>query len=634
MGMPGQDENDHRSFSLDAIDDPVVVVDDDLRISYVNDAAASLFEAPPADLTDAPLETTWAAKPLQRAIRDAIETGEPAVETTTAGSIHRVRIYPQESTATLLFENETTRQTDRDVQQYEQILDRLADGVVLIDTGGRFKMVNDTFCDLVGRRRDELVGEPASTVTTCENVERATERYERLAAGERSRATFESFVFDQTGDTIPVEVHLSILNRDDPSEELLAVIRDISDRKADQRALESQRGELERLAKVNLLVNDIVQRLVDASTRDEIMSAICTPIGDSDLYEFVWIGHAGTENEPSTDAAIGNGRELGPGILTEHMDDADRTTLETGNTVVLDHGSTEESETATCKRLQESDVELAVTIPLQYGTANYGIMIVGAASTQSFNDRELGALELLGTAVGFSINAIKTRRLAHADTVVDLEFTLTANPIVDVAKATGASLELQGVVPAPGGNLVSYFQVHGCDPETVVDELESKGVPDSQVLESTTDGGLVELPVPEWSPIRPLWEHAAEIRGVTVEDDVAHLHVRVPHEHASETVEDVLERFPSLELRSKREQTVDPGSFRERKHALLDQLTDRQQSVLETAFHAGYFEWPRVSNAEEVAETLDIASSTLHQHLRKAQQQLFAELFEDDDHER
>jgi hypothetical protein len=61
----------------------------------------------------------------------------------------------------------------------------------------------------------------------------------------------------------------------------------------------------------------------------------------------------------------------------------------------------------------------------------------------------------------------------------------------------------------------------------------------------------------------------------------------------------------------------------------LAELTDRQQEVLEAAYLGGYFNWPRDSTAEEVADSLDIASATLHDHLRKAQRKVLDEILAD-----
>lgn len=58
----------------------------------------------------------------------------------------------------------------------------------------------------------------------------------------------------------------------------------------------------------------------------------------------------------------------------------------------------------------------------------------------------------------------------------------------------------------------------------------------------------------------------------------------------------------------------------------LRRLTDRQQEVLDTAHEMGYFEYPRDSNASEVAEQLDIEPSTFTEHLNAAQSKLLDEL--------
>jgi hypothetical protein len=55
-------------------------------------------------------------------------------------------------------------------------------------------------------------------------------------------------------------------------------------------------------------------------------------------------------------------------------------------------------------------------------------------------------------------------------------------------------------------------------------------------------------------------------------------------------------------------------------------LTDRQEEVLRTAYDMGYFEYPRDSNATEVAESLDIRPSTFTEHLSAAQSKLLDDL--------
>lgn len=58
----------------------------------------------------------------------------------------------------------------------------------------------------------------------------------------------------------------------------------------------------------------------------------------------------------------------------------------------------------------------------------------------------------------------------------------------------------------------------------------------------------------------------------------------------------------------------------------LRKLTDRQHEVIQTAHEMGYFEYPRDSNASEVATALDIQPSTFTEHLNAAQSKLLEEL--------
>jgi predicted DNA-binding protein (UPF0251 family) len=57
-------------------------------------------------------------------------------------------------------------------------------------------------------------------------------------------------------------------------------------------------------------------------------------------------------------------------------------------------------------------------------------------------------------------------------------------------------------------------------------------------------------------------------------------------------------------------------------------LTSRQFAALRTAYYGGYFETPRTSTGDELAAQLDVTRQTFNQHLRKAEQAVFEQLFE------
>jgi predicted DNA binding protein len=54
-------------------------------------------------------------------------------------------------------------------------------------------------------------------------------------------------------------------------------------------------------------------------------------------------------------------------------------------------------------------------------------------------------------------------------------------------------------------------------------------------------------------------------------------------------------------------------------------LSTRQAEVLELAYEAGYFDWPRCADSETLADRLDISHTTFLEHLRKAEKEIIGE---------
>ncbi|NGM69278.1 PAS domain S-box protein [Natronolimnobius sp. AArcel1] len=61
---------------------------------------------------------------------------------------------------------------------------------------------------------------------------------------------------------------------------------------------------------------------------------------------------------------------------------------------------------------------------------------------------------------------------------------------------------------------------------------------------------------------------------------------------------------------------------------VTDALTGRQLATLDAAYYSGYFETPRTSTGDELADRFGVTRQTFNQHLRKAQQVVFKHLFE------
>jgi len=103
-----------------------------------------------------------------------------------------------------------------------------------------------------------------------------------------------------------------------------------------------------------------------------------------------------------------------------------------------------------------------------------------------------------------------------------------------------------------------------------------------------------------------------------------------PNADIQQVIDGVKTAYPEATLLT-RSRTVRPDQqLHPPMEVLSERLTDRQLAALEAAYGAGFFNWPRDSSGEALADSLGISPSTYHQHLRKAQQTLMEIVFEAD----
>lgn len=65
------------------------------------------------------------------------------------------------------------------------------------------------------------------------------------------------------------------------------------------------------------------------------------------------------------------------------------------------------------------------------------------------------------------------------------------------------------------------------------------------------------------------------------------------------------------------------GSYKGRERP-MDDLTDRQQEVIQTAFEMGYYEVPREATTSEIAAEVGVDPSTVTEHLQRAERNLLS----------
>ena len=413
-------------------------------------------------------------------------------------------------------------------------------------------------------------------------------------------------------------------------------ITDVTDQQERETALAERSDELATLNRISRLLGGVLRSLVSATSREEIEETVCSRLTASDLYRFAWIGDRDLDGGVVARATAGDDGILDAVDEVLPDDEWERpaaTALRTGKCQVVRDIPNDETFPADVRTVaREEGFHSGIAVPLTYDGTTYGVLVVYATRTDAFSDREAAGFDVLGETIWFAINAIEHRRLLTADSVVELTFQVTDHDalLVDLSARADCTLVLEGTVPASDGTSLYYVRVVDADPERIVDlAVAESSVLDAQVVTDRAEDGLISLAV-STSLVEVAVGSGASVQSMRAEDGDGRLVVEVAYDVDVRTLVGTLRNaYPDVELRARRDLERPVKTASEFREELASGLTVRQHAALQAAYRAGYFDWPRASTAEEVADSMNISSATFHQHLRTAQQKLVASFFDE-----
>ena len=420
--------------------------------------------------------------------------------------------------------------------------------------------------------------------------------------------------------------------------EAAAELHDTTERARESERIQSLKNQLERLQRLTSVIRDIDKQLVVATSREEIERTTCERLVNADPYELAWIGDYTVSFDRMTPRVAAGGADI-------TLDDEAAT--DGGGGLIAEAVSTEQvqvvedfAEEDAPKLLEPLEASGEVdcftggaVVPLVYRDTVYGTLNVYTDKEDVFDDREVSVLSELGDNIANAINSVESKKLMLSDTVVELEFSVRdqADVFVSLSAQTDSRIELKGFVPAAEGELTSYLEVTGASSEQFLDAATE--MPSVETIRATGESEevrLYECRTDGSSIIRSLTAAGANVTSMHVDEGVGHLSATIAPDTDVRTVfESIQQSFEDVDLVSKQETERDLQSTEDFRQSLENRLTDRQYAVMQAAYSAGYFDWPRGSNAKEVAETLDLAPPTLHEHLRGAQKELIESFFDE-----
>ncbi|MHC3437115.1 PAS domain S-box protein [Natrialbaceae archaeon A-gly3] len=403
-----------------------------------------------------------------------------------------------------------------------------------------------------------------------------------------------------------------------------------------ERELEAQNDRLERLNHALTVREDIEALLLRAESRPEIEREVCQRLVETDACVFAWIGEpdpGGNRVVPRSSAGRG-GKYLEAITATTVRDDAAEPTGHTAHTReptyiknVADSVQDGEWRTDALSRNFQS----VVSIPLVYDDFLYGVLSVYADSRDGFDETLRSTLEELGETIAYSIDAVGRREAIMSDEVTEIELAVDGEtPFAALTERVDATVELEGVVPREGGETIVFV--------TLETDLEAGAVADVDGFEDVTvvrrDEGKTLVRVRYTEPFlgSAVENYGGTLRRFVADEDGVTATIDVPRSiDVREVYNGVTRRGFAVSLLARRERTTesDDRSPRSDRDRMLASLTDRQREVAQTAYHGGFFEWPRETTGEDLATSLDISPPAFHNHVRIVQRKVFSALFDD-----
>ena len=275
---------------VETMSEGVYIVGDDGHISLVNDQYASMVGRSKDDLQGAHVSTVVDDKPtLEQASvleselidgeRDSATLeaelqrpdGEPWIGeatftvTATDGNHERIGVVRDVT---------ERRGRERRLEQYEQLVETVWDGVYALDEDDRFVIVNEAFCDLVGYDREEIIGAKATLINSKQINEAANELEAEVLRGDSDVGVLEFELEPADGHTVPVETLLGPFEYGDERVGRCGVTRDVSERKERER-------ELERRVCQQRVVADLGQDALDTENLDELFTEATEMIAEA-----------------------------------------------------------------------------------------------------------------------------------------------------------------------------------------------------------------------------------------------------------------------------------------------------------------------------------------------------------------
>lgn len=668
------------SASIDRITDGFMTLDTEWRFTYVNDEAARLLQHSKDELLGKGL---WKVLPEARdstfheRARETMATQEPVTSeeySRTLDSWYKLRMYPSERGLAVHFTDITDRKereealtalhcSTRELLQNEtrhgilqgvvraatDVLDLSAVAVYEFDEADA--QLKPAECSEHFREQCEAppeFGPDKQSISWHAFMEDEVLMFDDVRD---STYLFDGVTEVRSGLYAPIGNHGLLVaidtepGRFDETTELLADLLATSacaalDRVEQDEELRNRDREIEqrneRLSRVNRLnetIRQIDRTLVRADAREEIERAVCEHLTEMQEIAFAWVGEpSGSDTFPEPRASAGESSDYLDAISLGHPQRAAEPSFqasEEGRSVLVSNIATDVHDDPWREEALFHGYHAVLSIPLVYHDITYGVVSVYADESGAFDTELRSVFEELADTVAYAIHALEHRAVDGQPRELRVEMDDTQSLFQLIADRCDGRLSLEGLTTNASDSAAFFIDV-AADTERVSEVLtEFTSVRGFDHIRETDRGTLFRIHAERSMYVTVLADHSATLRSLTTDGSRVTATIAVPRsEDETHVIEMLSEMASDVRVLRKRDTPSIDRVGPDPTHALPDSVTDRQREVVQTAYHAGFFQSPRAVSGQEVADVLDISPQAFHRHLRIVQRKVFTNVFD------
>jgi PAS domain S-box-containing protein len=290
-------------------------------------------------------------------------------------------------------------------QKYHLIFDSVRDIILLMDEDGAILDANQAAIQAYGYSKKELQAMNASKLRSPEERQKMRGQWEQCGEG----GLFESTHIRKDGTTFPAEINLRWLQMDD-SQVIVAVVRDITERKHAEEELQRANRALHALSKCG-------DAVIHAGEEKSLLENICQIIVETGGYRMAWIGYVEHDEAKTVRPIAQKGYEYG---YLEHVRvtwaDNERGRGPTGTAIrskspdVIRNVLTDPSFAPWREEAVKRGYASVMGLPLISDGIVFGALTIYSGRPEAFNQGEVALLKELADDLAYGIASLRYRR--------------------------------------------------------------------------------------------------------------------------------------------------------------------------------------------------------------------------------